>query len=383
MTPIRRWLLTFYASLFLAGIAQAQTTLSVTDGFGSGVFATGETRFIAARTPQTTEVFSHWRSNGAALATSAIDANGWLQNFAMPGSELSVAAVYAPLPPYQVQSVTINGSQARFASPAGQAHTLLLRFHGTGGSAQNQFNPGENLYFTELALARGFAVASLDSVDRVNKQWNPAFNLSNPDVQNVVALIAELRTRQVIASTTAIVAQGTSNGAGFTPRVAALLNFDAQALVIAAGINPIVRSARIPTCWVLNQNDTIVGAQALVDATASSATLSAQGVRNALWQLAPTPVYPERFTRIRGVNLSNSRTIYDALRAQNALDTHDHLLVNPANLAPLGLPAGFAQIQSDITEQLNLAYTEHQFSTNFMHLQLDFLGGRLLTTGFE
>lgn len=99
--------------------------------------------------------------------------------------------------------------------------------------------------------------------------------------------------------------------------------------------------------------------------------------------LEPTPVYPERFTGIRGVCLAQSRMIYDALRQQNALDSNDYLLISPASLMPLSLPAGFQSIRADIEEQLSLAYTEHQFSSNFMHLQLDFLEGKIFSAGFE
>lgn len=358
--------------------AWAQFALTINGGFGGGIFNAGEVRTIAARTPLQSEVFAGWQQQGV-----AIDSNAWIETLTMPASSAALGAVYAPLPAYTVQSFSVAGSEVRFATPSGSAHTLLLRFHGSGGSAQNQFNPGENLFFTELALARGFIVASLDSVDRINKQWNPTFNTSNPDVQNVIALIEELRSRGHITASTAVVAQGTSNGAAFSSRVSALLGFQAQALVIAAGINPIVRSAGIPTCWVLNQADSVVGPQAITDATASLAVLTTQGVRGALWQLAPSPVYPERFTRIRGLSVANSRTIYEALRAQNVLDSNNYLLVNPGALMPLDLPPGFAAVQPDILDQLNIAYAEHQFSTNFMHRQLDFLEGRLQKNGFE
>ena len=75
--------------------------------------------------------------------------------------------------------------------------------------------------------------------------------------------------------------------------------------------------------------------------------------------------------------------IYDALQLQNALDSNNYLLISPANLMPLALPPGFQSIQSDIEEQLSLAYTEHQFSSNFMHSQLDFLEGKIFSGGFE
>lgn len=365
-------------ALCLTPAVRAQGALMIIGGFGSGVFPTGQARTVAARTPLISEVFAYWQQQGV-----AVDANAWISTLVMPANDATLVAVYAPLPAYTVQSFRVNGSEVRFATPAGGAHRLLLRFHGTGGSAQNQFNPGENLFFSELALARGFLVASLDSVDRVNKQWNPTFNASNPDVQNVLALIEELQARGHITAATPIVAQGTSNGAAFSSRVSALLNFEAQALVIAAGINPIVRSAGIPTCWVLNQADSVVGQQAIVDANASLDALTAQGVRAALWQLAPSPVYPERFTRIRGLSVANSRTIYDALVAQNALDSANFLIVHPSQLMPLDLPPGFAAVQPDIFDQLNIAYAEHQFSTNFMHRQLDFLEGRLQKDGFE
>lgn len=241
------------------------------------------------------------------------------------------------------------------------------------------------MYFAELALSRGFAVASLDSVNRVDRQWNASFNQTNPDVQNVAALIAELRTRGVITQQTRIVGQGTSNGGGFVTRVSALLAFDAQAIVIASGINPIVRAAQIPTCWVLNRNDSNsgVGAQAIVDATASAATLTSQGVRNQLWILEASPVYPERFTRVRALTIADSRAVYELLRSKNALDSNDFLIVHPDTLTGLALPAPASAHATEIADQLKIAYAEHHFSSNFMHLQLDFLEGRVFASSFE
>jgi hypothetical protein len=363
--------------------ASAQVDLTVVDGYGSGVFASGTSRIVAARTPQPNEVFSHWRVDGDTAVVP--DWRQWLQFATVPASATTLRAQFKPFGAVTLEALSVNGSQARYAVPPGgvPAHTLLLRFHGSGGSAQGQFSPGENQFFSELALARGFAVASLNSVDRSTRQWNPSFALSNPDVQNVDALIAELRSRGVIGKSAPVVGQGTSNGGGFVTRVSALLGFQAQAVVIAAGINVIVQNARIPTFWVLNRNDTVVGPQALESATASAAVLTAQGIRNRIAVLEPTPIYPERFTRVRNLSIANSRAVYDALRARNALDAYDFLIVHPSTLSDLQLPPPANLYSNQIASQIAAAWAEHEFTSNFMHLQFDFLGGVIFADGFD
>lgn len=362
--------------------AFAQVELTVVDGYGSGSFLAGAPRFVAARTPQPNEVFSHWQVDGGTAVVP--DLRQWLQFASVPATATTLRAQFKPLGAVTVETLNVNGSQARYAAPPGTpAHTLLLRFHGSGGSAQGQFNPGENQFFSELALARGFAVASLDSVDRSSRQWNPSFALSNPDVQNVAALIDELRSRGVIGANTPVVGQGTSNGGAFVSRVSALLGFQAQAIVIAAGINQIVQSARVPTCWVLNRNDTVVGPQTIDAAIASAAVLTTQGVGNRIWIVEPTPIYPERFTRVRNLTVANSRAVYDALRARNALNASDFLVVHPSTLNDLQLPAPANLYPNQIASQISAAWAEHEFTSSFMHAQLDFLGGFLFADGFD
>lgn len=53
-----------------ANSALAQFALSVSGGYGSGNFAAVDNRFIAARTPLSSEVFSHWQNIGGIKMTA-------------------------------------------------------------------------------------------------------------------------------------------------------------------------------------------------------------------------------------------------------------------------------------------------------------------------
>ena len=66
---------------------------------------------------------------------------------------------------------------------------VIFRFHGTGGSASAMFNKDEDFTFARDAVAAGYAIAALDSTDRVNKQWDATVTSNNVDVLNVQASI--------------------------------------------------------------------------------------------------------------------------------------------------------------------------------------------------
>lgn len=145
-----RGFLAFVMLLLGASSGFAQSLLTVQGGYGAGNYFPGDTRFIAARTPGVGEVFKRWRTTGA--NNVAIDPGAWLQALSMPAEALTLRAEFQFLAPHQVQSLNINGTQARYAAPIGAAHSLLLRFHGTGGSAQNLFNPGEKRVFRRVGI---------------------------------------------------------------------------------------------------------------------------------------------------------------------------------------------------------------------------------------
>jgi hypothetical protein len=80
----------------------------------------------------------------------------------------------------------------------------------------------------------------------------------------------------------------------------------------------------------------------------------------------PSPVYPERFARIPGISVADSRLIHDALKAAGFLDARDFLVDDPylnASGWHKAIPAPFDSGDTlfYVAEQLYGAWSAHGF----------------------
>jgi predicted dienelactone hydrolase len=346
--------------------------LILENGYESLPAAAGGERFIAARASTASEVFEGWRGDASVL----VDPRAAHARVPMVERALQLGAEFRTVPTWSPREARINGSVLLYHAPPAPKG-LVFRFHGSGGSARSNFQGAENLRFSEYLVAHGYAVAALDSVDRVSRQWSAQFSRASPDVVNVEAAIAFLTASGAVAPNTPVFAQGTSNGGGFASRVSALLAMRAQALVIADGIDAVMRETTVPTIWNLARRDSTLGPEAVTSATRYRDGLLARGIAAELNVLEPSPVYAQRFARIRGVSEADSLAIHAALKSAGVVDDANLLTANPRSDPRLATAIPAFAPRTEVIGQLELAYTEHEFMSDFQQRVLHFFDAAL------
>ena len=365
-------LLLLIFSLSLIGYAQ-RTNLTVTNGSGDALIRGRQIVHIWADPNPSGMVFDRWTGD-TALVQNPLEYHTKVNNLSL---NINLTATYKPAPAWNPTFEMINGSQMGYYFPAAPVG-VIFHFHGTGGSATGLFSDSEQRVFANEAVAENYAVVSLSSVDRVNRQWNPSPQLeNNPDMQNVQAALNLFISRGWITSSTRIFANGISNGGAFAPRVSRALNFRGTSIFIAAGPSNVMLQTTVPTIWNVMQNDTTIGADGIAQATANYQNLLGRGVVAQYNLLSPSPVYPERFRRIGNLTAQDSQTIYSSLKQNGFLDSRDYLIQNPtlSNWASV-IPPQYNIYLNEIGEQLSICYTEHKFYSDYNRRVLSFFNVR-------
>jgi len=344
------------------------------NGYGGGLLAAGAGVDAFAQAPGEARIFSRWRGDAPLLA----DPRAWHAPLTQTARASTLTAEFQSVPAaLNASTESINGARYRQLIPAG-ARALVFSFHGSGGSGDQPFSKPEAIVATRLRLARGFGIVGLDSVNRVDRQWNPAFSLSNPDVVNVQAIIDRLRAAGTINAGTPIFCEGTSNGGGFCSRVSALLNMRGQSLMIADGIAAIMAQTTVPTIWTLGRNDPTLAAGYLERSASSAAGLSARGIANELNIVETSPVYPERFARSPGISVADSQTLQLSLRSAGFLDAAGRVIRDPrGNALDPFIPAPLRASRGEIGAQMEIAAALHEYYSDYAHRVLHFFEAQL------
>lgn len=359
-------LLIFSSSIFCYS---QKTNLTVTNGSGDAKIRGRQIVHIWADPNPSGMVFDRWTGD-IALVQNPFEYHTKVNNLSL---NINLTAVYKSAPVWNPTYETINGSQMGYRFPAAPIG-LIFHFHGTGGSATGLFTDDEQRIFANEAVAENYAVVTLSSVDRTNRQWNPNPQLeNNPDMQNVQAAINLFISRGWIFASTPVFANGISNGGAFAPRVSRALNFRATSIFIASGTVNVMSQTTVPTIWNLMQNDTTIGADGIAQAASNYQNLLGRNIPAKYNLLAPSPVYPERFWRINGLTAADSNTIYNALKQNGFLDSRGFLLQNPntSNWSS-AIPSQYDSYLNDIGDQLTICYTEHKFFSDYDRRILDF-----------
>lgn len=342
--------------------------------FGPGPTPAGAALSLFGRAPGASERFLGWIGDSPALA----DPRGWRQDFTMPARDLTLAARFESLPALgNPLEDSVNGSRYRWLLPAAP-RGLVFSFHGSGGSGDLPFRKAEARRVTQLLLARGFGVVGLDSVNRVDRQWNPQFALSNPDVVNVQAILTRFRAEGRIGADTPIFCEGTSNGGGFCSRVSTLLGFRGQSLMISDGVQAVLAQSRVPTYWTLGRNDAVLAAGSIDRARSAAESFASRGVPAELHVIEPSPVYPDRFARVDGVSVDASRTLVAQLGAAGVLAADGRVLRTPsAAELRAQLPAALESQAAELVAQLQIAAAEHEYFGDVGHRVVHFFEAQL------
>lgn len=357
-----------------ATLPPAGSALTVTGGWNGGVVVPGAVRDVFAEAPSSTRQFVAWRGDIAVLD----DPRAWHARLTMPDRAVQLTAEYRTVTPLARTVTEVNGRRAEYAIPAAPKGVIVV-FHGSGGSSRGAFE-GERLDFAEYAVAAGYALVALDSNDRDARQWATALSTSNPDVVNTVALLDRLTAEGLLPPGLPRFALGISNGGAFASRISALLGWRAQNLVIATGVEPVMVQTSVPTIWTLGRRDAVLAPDSIASAQRYANGLIGRRIAADVHVLEPTPIYPERFTRVRGLSLEDSRVIQAALRTAGLLDAAGFLRQDPrSSEAALGaaIPPAYAASRNGILAQLELAWAGHETMSDFRHRVVHFFDAQL------
>ncbi len=106
--------------------------LTVTNGYGSGTYAVGDTVHIWSKAYDNTKTFSTWSGNSQFLANP----KEWHTTLVMPNQNVNVSAEIVNMPTYTIAYEQIMGQNnlknVYYFFPPNQKGVLYL-FHGPGG----------------------------------------------------------------------------------------------------------------------------------------------------------------------------------------------------------------------------------------------------------
>src|SRR5690606_1748738 len=276
---------------------------------------------------------------------------------------ISLTATYRSAPDWPLTETTVNGVSVLYYIPPDPAG-IIFRFHGSGGSNQSVLLSVESRLFSNDAVAQDFGIVAINSSDRVTGDWNLNPPPNNPDLVNVQAVITTFRKLGLISKSVPLLAQGTSRGGVFSSEVVYFLNFRADAIYIAYGVNLIMPVTTVPTIFSLAANDDqpMVSQEGNQNAYNQFIDLQNRGIRTSYKLNQPSPVYPERFWRLAGLSRDDSRAIYQALKDNGFLDSRDLLIENPRDTDWRSvIPAKYNLYLNSIGSQLGACFASHNF----------------------
>ena len=256
-------------------------------------------------------------------------------------------------------------------------------FHGGGGSKEdNLIDRIDPVLIAREALARGYTVASLDSVAHVvpngnnTYQWDDDDSATNVDVVNVEAMIARLTDPDDLNAAPAggpLVLVGISNGGSMASRVAQRVSIDAAVIYISNAVAFHDSGATIPPLVL------VPGANDPGQALASNKTLrdsvEADGGDVLYIVNESDALTPGLFMRVDGVSCEMSKSIGLGLEAAQWLNADGTLANNPKSdhSWQSALPEAVAQYKFQISDVLVEAYAEHAPSSDQNAQVFDFL----------
>lgn len=366
-TPICLLFLCVFLSICPASRVAAQPfQLTVNNGFGGGAFQAGDTVFVGSsptwvndnRAAAPPSVFNRWTASAAADTIFILERDEYRTRFVMPSRPVTLTATYRSAAPWTATETLVDSSRVFYFFPPA-AKAVIFLFHGAGGSADGWITRNiENRDFCNAAVADGYGIIAAESLDRTNKRWNP-----QTDVPNLLNILSSLAASGALSADALRFGVGMSQGGGFVSQASSALNLQAQALYCIPGTNSVMDTTRIPTIWNMMNRDTSEVPSRNEDARANFNKLFNRSIRASFNLTVASPVHPQRFRRIPGVDSLASTEIYTALKSNGQLTALDFFATNPRTSESWksSIPALYSPILNDIEDQLFACFTEHLF----------------------
>jgi dienelactone hydrolase len=371
------------------GLAPTSVSLTVNGGVGPASVTVGGQAEVWSTIAAESEVLTRW--TGAGIVG---DDEEWHVTVAAGTSPLVLTAQRQPLPivfdTLSYSAPTAVGKTLRYHVPPAPKGVILL-LHGTYGS--NSFiEKTEARSMALKAISKGYAVLSPEAEEAVagdlngdgKPRWDVVLSNTNTDLRSLDAMLAQMVASGKLPANLPQYVIGMSNGgsmavalgavagtasAGLFPRLRfkAVISYCAQARADAISLT------QTPTAWHLCGSDDNADVSN-TNAQANSASLAARGVPTFVALHPATPLIDERFVRVSGVSLAQSKALAAELRAAGLLDASSMFkvstsdIVAQASASPARFPtlaALTAQQQKDVVSQISVMRAEHEMFSDW------------------
>lgn len=256
---------------------------------------------------------------------------------------------------------------------------LLFLAHGMCHGAEDFFGEAgftglpEEQRIVSAALAQGFLTVAASSTDRDDKYWEP-----DMDGPLVAEAIREVLRREGLDPALPCVALGASNGGTFVMHLPLWVPLRAVVCQIMAVREHVLAAmpGSPPVLFVHMPRDTRTAA----GVARNVQRLVANGVTAEEQRCGPMSIGNDFFAERCGIDSETSAKMSQSLRDAGLLDDQDFLLHDPREsewrtvLQPFAAALGDSLVpdRSPISEVLNVAWAEHEITSEGIQAQLDF-----------
>ncbi len=362
--------------------------LTVESGYGSGRYKAGDTIHIWAEEPSNTKTFRIWNGD----YSYAEDRTNWHTTFIMPERDVIISAEFIDLPAdleykkYTIQGVEVGKTVYAYFPPKEKLKGVSWFFQGGSGRGYGWLTNTEQRHFVDMLVANHYGIITMDAED-VTQQMDlnnsgeleydySGDTLQNPDILNVKLVKQFFIDQGAYSSQTPHVAVGFSSGGGFAEILATLLGWRASLSHNTPGIELVSSISTVPHYQnnSLNDNGPNVGPSGNLLAFTNYQNYQDRNICSSWILQKPQPLHAERFARIPGISLEQSKSIFQFIKQANILDDQNYLKISPVAIEndykshpenypfPAGMPA---EIIDNIFDQLKAIYTIHTFRSDY------------------
>lgn len=374
-------------------------TVTVSNGYGSGKYKTGDTVHIFSVEYSVSQLFNTWTSADAGLLNGKDEWHTW---FIMPAKNVSFAGSLKTITPVTLNFEQIKGKDrlkpVYYFFPAAHKGVVFL-LHGSSGTAQHFVNSYEYQQLIKDLVTDNFAVVvteaeesttgiDADGDGKIRWATLPYDSVANIDYANIKAITDTFYTRGVTSRSKPRYSAGMSNGGNFSAYLSSLFSYKAGVSYCApAGAIALVSTTPFQFCMARFDNHEAVGPTGNANALSNSQMLTSRGICSKYLMQEHSPLYPERFARKGDISLAKSAALVAELKAKGYLDSRNYFIgfSSALSTAYQANPASFPELNSltilqklTYMEQLDLAIADHQMFSDYNRATVKFLNTQCL-----
>jgi hypothetical protein len=370
-------------------------TVSVTNGYGTGKYKTGDTVHIFSAAYLDNQLFDTWSSADASLLNGKDEWHTW---FIMPQKNLNFSGSIKNITPVTLAFEQVMGRDrlkpVYYYFPAGHKGFVFL-LHGTGGNAASVVNSYEFKQLIKDLVNDNFGViiteaeestTGIDANGDGKIRWatTPVDTINNVDYANIRIITDTFYNRGVTNRSKFRYSVGMSNGGAYSATLSAVYHYKAGVSYCAPGGVIVAQTSTTPFqfCMARFDNNENVGPTGNANALENSQTLTNRGICSKYFMKEHSPLYPERFARRGDITIAKSSSLFQELKNKGWLNNKNYFIGYSDSLvnAYLANPSSFPELNSltgsqklFVIEQVDLAVSDHQMYSDYNRATLKFL----------